>query len=107
FDPLQPDGSTTLTANDARLGAKVYAVGGVLYAVHSTELNNRIAVRWYRINAANHALLESGTIADTNLDLFFPSICANANGTVVIACNGSGIDTFVSCFAVAGQIVNG
>jgi hypothetical protein len=107
FNPLQPDGTTTLAANDARLSAKVYAVGGVLYAVNNTELNNRIAVRWYRINAANHALLESGTIADTNLDLFFPSICANANGTVVIACNGSGINTFVSCFAAVGHIMNG
>jgi hypothetical protein len=107
FNPVQPDGSTTLQANDARLSAKVYAVGGVLYAVHNTEVNGRIAIRWYRINAATHALLESGTIADANLDLFFPSIAANAGGGVVIGYNGSSISTFVSCFAIVGATVNG
>lgn len=107
FAAVQPDGSATLQANDARLSAKVYAVNGVLYAVHNTEVNNRIAIRWYRINAANHTLLESGTIVDASLDLFFPSIAANANGVVVIGCNGSSASTFVSSFAYVGETVNG
>ena len=107
FTVLQRDDTTTLSGNDARFSARVYAVAGVLYAVHNTELNGRMAVRWYRISAANYALLESGTIADTNLDLFFPCIAANSNGTVIIGCNGSGLDTYVSCYAIAGQTVNG
>jgi len=107
FNPVQPDNTTTLQANDARLSAKVYAVNGVLYAVHNTEVGGRIAIRWYRINAATHALIESGTIADPNLDLFFPSIAANANGVVVIAYNGSSISTYVSCFAIVGATMNG
>ena len=107
FNPTQPDGTTNIMANEARLSGKVYAVNGSLYAAHSTEVNNRIAVRWYRINATNHVLLESGTIADANLDLFFPSIAANTNGVVVIGCNGSSINTFVSCFAIAGATANG
>ncbi len=107
FNPVQPDGTRHITANEARLSAKVYAVAGVLYAVHSTEVNGRIAIRWYRVNATTHTLLESGTIADSNLDLFFPSIAANNNGTVVIGCNGCSVNTFLSCFAIVGQIVNG
>lgn len=107
FNPMQPDGTTTLQANDARLSAHVYAVNGVLYAVHNTELNGRIAIRWYRINAATAAVLEAGTISDPALDLFFPSIAANANGTVIIAYNGSSENVYVSCYAVAGQTVNG
>ena len=107
FTALQPDGSTTLLANDARLSAKVYAVNGILYAVHNTEFNGRIAIRWYRIRAADHALLEQGTIADANRDLFFPSIVANSYGVVVIGCNGSGSGTFVSSFAYVGEIKNG
>src|SRR5205085_9607654 len=59
FNPIQPDGTTMLSANDARISANVYAVAGVLYAVHSTEVDGRIAIRWYRISAANHTLLES------------------------------------------------
>ena len=107
FTPLQPDGTTTLAGNDARLCARVYNVAGVLYAVHNTELNGRMAIRWYRINAANNTVNETGTIADPNLDLFFPAIAANTNGTVVIVCNGSSLTTFVSCYAYAGQTLNG
>lgn len=99
----QPDGTTNLMANDARFSANVYVVNGVLYAVHSTEFSNRIAIRWYRVRAVDKTLLESGTIADPNLDLFFPSIAANAYGVVAIAYNGSGPGTPVSCFAMLGQ----
>ncbi len=103
----QPDSTATLQANDARFSASVRAVGGVLYAVHNTELNSRIAIQWYRINATNHVRLESGTIADPNHDLIFPSIAANTNGVVVIAFNGCGPDTFVSCYAMPGLTVHG
>jgi hypothetical protein len=105
--PTQPDGTKVLWANDARLSAKVYALGGVLYAVNSTELNNKIAIRWYRVRASDNSLLEAGTIADANLDLFFPSIAANAAGVVVIAFNGCGLSNAISCYAQAGQTLNG
>ena len=107
FVAPQPDGSTLLQANDARLSAKVYAVGGVLYAVHTTEVAGRMAIRWYRIRAADHVLLEQGTIADPNLDLFFPSIAANPYGVVMICCNGSSFSSYISSYAYAGQTVNG
>ena len=105
--PTQPDGTSALMANDARLSAKVYAVGGMLYAVHNTELNSRIAISWYRVRAADNALFESGTIADPDLDLFFPSVTANSYGVVTIAFNGCSPGTFVSCFALVGQTLNG
>lgn len=105
--PTQPDNTSALEANDARISAKMYTVGGVIYAVHNTELNNHIAIRWYRINAASGTLIESGTIADPDLDLFFPSIAANANGTVVICCNGTSLNTYISCYAYVGSTVNG
>ena len=106
FDPVQPDGSDTLADNDARFSARVCTVGGVVYAVHNIEIDGRAAIRWYRINAANDTLLESGTITDTNLDLFYPSMAANTNGVVVIACNGSSINTFISSYAYAGLTQN-
>jgi hypothetical protein len=89
------------------LSARVFAVRGVLYAVHNTELNGRMAIRWYRIDASTLAVLESGTIADTNQDLFFPAIAANAYGAVVIACNASGPGNFVGCYAAVGQTLSG
>jgi hypothetical protein len=100
-------GGTGVQANDARISARVYAVNGVIYAVHNTQSGSHIAIRWYRINATTHALIEMGTISDPNLDLFFPSIAANASGTVLICCNSTGPGTFVSSVAYAGQTVNG
>jgi len=107
FTPIQPDGTTMLAGNDARICARAYAVGGIMYAVHNTEVNGRMAICWYRISAAGHKLLESGVITDSNLDLFFPAIAANANGAVIITCNGCSLETYVSCFAIAGQTVDG
>jgi hypothetical protein len=107
FTALQPDGTTTLQANDARFSAKVYAVNGILYAVNNTLLNGRLAIRWYRILAASHTLIEQGTIADPDLDLYFPSIAVNPYGVAVIGCNGSGSTTYISSYAYVGEIKNG
>jgi hypothetical protein len=107
FAPIQPDGSDSLLANEARFSAKVPAVGGVLYAVHNTYLNGRIAIRWYRVRGSDNTLLESGTIADPDLDLFFPSIAANSYGVVVIGFNACSIATSIGCYAMAGQTING
>jgi hypothetical protein len=107
FNPHQPDGTTTLQANDPRFASFVYNVGGVLYGVHNTELNGRIAIQWYRVDSATGALLEQGTISDSNLDLFFPAIAVNPSGTVIIGCNGSSTTTFVSSLAYVGQTVGG
>jgi len=107
LDPTQPDGTQTLADNDARISARVYTVGGVIFAVHNVEMIGRAAIRWYRINAADYTLLESGTIFEKNLDLFYPSIAANTNGVVVIACNGSSIKTYISSYAYVGLTQNG
>jgi hypothetical protein len=107
INPFQPDGSSNLDDGDARFSAIVYRVGGVLFAVHGTEVNDRAALRWYRINATNHVVLESGTITNATLELFYPSIAANTNGLIVIGCNGSSLSSFVSSYAVVGQTVNG
>jgi hypothetical protein len=102
----QPDGSTNLDSGDARFSAAVRQVNNTLYAAHSVANSGRIALRWYRIDSQQMILLDSGTIADPNLDLSYPCIAANAYGTVVIACNGSGPNSFVSCYAAVGQTEN-
>ena len=87
--------------------SSVRRVGDLLYAVHAVKISQRAAVRWYRIDATKNTLIQTGTIADPNLDLFFPSIAANETGTVVVGCNGSSSSTFVSCYAVVGETSNG
>ena len=107
INPPQPDGTDTLDDGDARFGSAARRVGDVLYAAHAVQVDNRAAVRWYRIDAVANKLLEAGTVSDPALDLFFPSIAANEAGTVVVGCNGSSPETYVSSYAVAGEIVNG
>jgi hypothetical protein len=107
FAAAQSDGTQNLIADDARLLAKVYAVNGVIYAVQTTDFNGHLAIRWYRIRAADSTLLESGTISDPNLDLYYPSIAVNSYGVVVIGYNTSGRAAVISCYAVAGQTVSG
>ena len=107
INPAQPGTSATVDDGDARIGASVYRVNGILYAVHNTEVNGRAALRWYRINATSPAVLETGTIADPVLNLFYPSIAASTNGTVVIGCNGGSSSSYISCYAVLGETING
>ncbi|MBU6400632.1 MAG: hypothetical protein KGS61_09960, partial [Verrucomicrobia bacterium] len=107
INPPQPDGSSNLDDGDTRFSAAVCRVGDQLYAAHNTELNNRAAVQWFVINAVNQTVVQTGTLTDARLDLFYPSIAANAAGTVVIACNGSSSNSFLSAYAAAGQTVNG
>jgi hypothetical protein len=107
INPPQPDGTSDLDDGDARLGACMRRVGDILYAAHAVQMNDRAVVRWYKINAVDNSLLQAGTLSDTNLHLFFPSIAANEAGTVVIACNGASSNVFVSCYATVGETVDG
>lgn len=104
---LQPDGTTTLKNIDNRLGAMVYEVNGIMYAVQVTQVAGRSAIRWYRIAAATGLLLESGTLSEPGVDYSFPSIAANESGIVMIGFNKSSATEFVSSYAVAGETLSG
>lgn len=107
INPVQPGGSDNLDDGDARIAAAVRRVGDLVYAVHAIQTNNHAAIRWYKFDAPSAKLLQSGTITDTNLDLFYPSIAANEYGIVVIGCNGTSSNVFVSSFAIVGETVDG
>jgi len=106
IDPTQPDGTATLADSDARISARVITAGGILFAVQNVEVNNRAAIRWYRITLTNEMVLESGTITNSDLDLFYPSVAVTANGIMLICCNGCSINVPVSSYAFVGQTVN-
>ena len=107
INPTQPNGLDNLDDGDARISASVYRVGDVLYAVHGTEVNKRAAIQWFKIDAVTFSLVQTDIISDPTLDLFYPSIAANAAGIVVIAFNGSSQQSFVSSYARVGELVNG
>jgi hypothetical protein len=108
LNPTQPDlVAEEIDDGDGRFSAVVRQVGGLLYAVQGTQVSNRAALRWYKIDPANQRVMQSGTIADGALDLFYPSIAANSYGTVLIGFNGCSTNTFISAYAVVGTTSNG
>ena len=108
INPLQLGGSThNIDDGDARIGAIVYRVGDMIYATHGTQINGRAAIQWFKIDAPTRNLINTGTISDPALDLFYPSIAANGNGTVALAFNASSATTTASSYAVLGEPANG
>jgi hypothetical protein len=107
INPTQPNGLDNLDNGDARISASVYRIGDTLYAVHGTEVNKRAALQWFKIDAVTFSILQTDVISDPTLDLFYPSIAANAAGIVVLAFNASSQQSFVSSYARVGELVNG
>jgi hypothetical protein len=117
INPPQPDpAADDLDDGDLRISAVARQVGNVIYAVDAVEANAHLdngfyagqaAIRWYKINASNYSVIQSGTLSDPVMHYFFPSIAANADGTVVIGCNGCSTNSFVSSYAFVGETING
>lgn len=106
INPTQPDGTfESIDDGDARLSSFCYRLGHILYAAQNVEIGDRAAIRWYKFNATDNTLIQSGIVSDTNLDLFYPSIAANMNGAVVLGFNGASTNTFVSAYAALGETV--
>ena len=105
----QPGTAQNLNTGDARLSGNVVEVGGSLWAVQcvTDSATGNAAVRWYEIDEATNAVLQSGTISDANLDFYFPSIAVNSSGDVVIGFSGSGDSQFVSSYAAVGTTTGG
>jgi hypothetical protein len=101
--PPQPDGSRDLDNGDCRFSATVQRVGDVMFAVQSTQVGTRGGIQWFKINATNYNVIDTGVISDDRLDLYYPSIAANQDGTVVIACNGSSPEVFISSYATVAD----
>ena len=103
----QPDGSQQIDAGDTRINSTVVKIGNSLWAVHSSEVDGQSALRWYEIDATTNAVLQSGTIGDSEHDYSYPSIAVNEFGDAVIGFTRSGLDEFLSSYAVVGDTVEG
>jgi hypothetical protein len=93
--------------SDARISAIVYRMGDIIYATHGTAVNNRAAIQWFKINALTLNVIDTGIVADTVLDLYYPAIAANSDGVVMLVFNGSSANGFVSSYGVIGEPING
>ena len=107
LNPAQPGAFDNIDDGDARISATVYRVGDIVYATHSTEMNDRAAVQWFKMDAVSLNVMDTGIVSDPILDLYYPSIAANQDGVVVMAFNGSSGSNFISSYAILGEPING
>ena len=89
--------STNLDTVDRRLMMSVYRDGS-LWTCHTIAYDGRAACRWYEIDAATTALIQSGTVASGSLYYFFPSIMVNQHGSAVLAFSGSSSNQYAGCY---------
>ena len=107
FSAFQPDGSADLDSGDVRFSGSVFEVGDSLWAVHSLDVDEMVGIRWYEIDEPTGILLQHGVISDPQHEYLYPSIAANEFGDVVIGFSRSGLDEFVSAYAVVGDTISG
>ena len=89
--------SVGLNTVDARPMMSVYRDGS-LWTAHTVAVSGRAACRWYQIRVNPLALVQYGTVADTTLHYFFPSIMVNDRGDAVLGCTGSSAAQYAACY---------
>ncbi len=106
----QPGPDDNIYVTDHRIGSNVFEQGDSLWAVHAIRIVNdpndigddRAGIEWFEIDETDNSVLQTGIISDADLDLYYPSIAANADGDLVIAFSGSSDNQHISSYAVAG-----
>ncbi|MFQ5429259.1 MAG: hypothetical protein ACE5E1_03015, partial [Phycisphaerae bacterium] len=99
FPPDAPvlGSSTPLDTVGDRLMNAVYR-DGFIWTAHTISVSGRAACRWYQINTSPQGLTQSGTVSDSSLYYFFPTIAVNAIGDVVMGFSGSNSSQFAACY---------
>lgn len=107
-DAAQPGPKQDLaTLAGLQFGAPVLRQDGSLWAVQGVEVDGRAAIRWLELDPLASAVVQSGVIADPELDFYVPSIAVSDARTVVIGFTGSSESVYPSAYAVAGAPVAG
>jgi uncharacterized repeat protein (TIGR01451 family) len=102
--------AATLENVTPRIVANVFEIGGSLWAVNAVAgTSSNSAIRWYEIDQASSAVVQTGLIEDTATprDFHEPSIAVNDNGDVVIGYTCSGPSLYASTCVSVGKTVSG
>ena len=62
---------------------------GYIWTAHCINVGGRAASRWYKIDVLNTTLADYGTIEDSVMYYFFPTIMVNAGGDAIMGFSGS------------------
>jgi len=91
-------GSTTpLDTTGPRAMMGVYRDGS-LWTCHAIGINGRCGCRWYEVDPATVSLVQYGTVSDSSLYYYYPSLMVNSRRDVVMGFSGSNGSQFVSAY---------
>jgi len=97
----QPGGNPTLDTIDTRVFNAVWR-NSKLYFAHNRSRNNNAAAKWYIVNTASWpstaTLVAEGTINDSTVNQWFPTVAVNANDTLAVGFCRSSSSEYASMF---------
>jgi hypothetical protein len=85
-----------------RLMMSVYRDGS-LWTTHCVGVSGRAAARWYEIDPVTRTVIQYGTVADSVLYYYFPSLMVNSVGDVAMGFSGSEPRQYVACYYTGRQ----
>ncbi len=88
---------TPLDTVGTRLMMAAY-LNGSIWTAHTVKVDDRAACRWYQLDPESLELIQSGTVADSELYYYFPSIAANRFGDAVMAFTGSSANQYAAAY---------
>ncbi|MEM6673968.1 MAG: hypothetical protein AAF726_14075 [Planctomycetota bacterium] len=82
---------------DTRLMNAVY-IDGSIWTAHCVRSQGRAAAKWYEIDPVTRNVTQNGIVNDPSLHFYYPSIAADADGSVVMGFSGSDATIFPSAY---------
>jgi len=71
---------------------------GYIWTAHCINVGGRAASRWYKIDVFNTTLDDYGTIEDSVMYYYFPTIMVNAGGDAIMGFSGSHSDQYAAAY---------
>ncbi len=89
--------STNVDTVGSRLMMAVFRNNSI-FTAHTVQVSGRAACRWYQLNPLNMSLVQFGTVADSSLHYYFPSIMVNQYGHLAMGFSGSDANNYIGAY---------
>ena len=97
--------ATRLDTVGSRLMMSVYR-DGTIWTCHTINIDGRAACRWYEVDPESPELIQYGTVSDSLLHYFFPSIMVNQYGHVAMGFTGSSSDQYAAAYYTGRSVTD-
>lgn len=71
---------------------------GYIWTAHCINVNGRAASRWYKLDVSDVSLDDYGTIQDSEMYYYFPTIVVNDAGDAIMGFTGSSPDQYAAAY---------